>query len=60
MRGVQVAVNNFDFENINILEYALGEGGRGHSKAYDVYTFINVDNCERPLNLQTYKLKQII
>ena len=39
-----------DFEKINILEYAFGEGGGGHQKAYAVYAFINVDNCERPLN----------
>ena len=47
---MNVADNNFDFDKINILEYALGEGGGGHSKAYAVYAFINVDNCERPLN----------
>ena len=46
---VHVAVNNYDFEKINILEYAFGEGGGGHQKAYAVYAFINVDNCERPL-----------
>ena len=44
---VHVAVN--DFEKINILEYAFGEGGGGHQKAYAVYAFINIDNCERPL-----------
>ena len=38
-----------DFEKINILEYAFREGGGGHQKAYAVYAFINVDNCERPL-----------
>ena len=48
---VHVAVNKYDFEKINILEYAFGEGGGGHQKAYAVYAFINVDNCERPLNL---------
>ena len=37
-------------KKINILEYAFGEGGGGHQKAYAVYAFINVDNCERPLN----------
>ena len=47
---VHVAVNKYDFEKINILEYAFGEGGGGHQKAYAVYAFINVDNCERPLN----------
>ena len=36
-------------KNINILEYAFGEGGGGHQKAYAVYAFVNVDNCERPL-----------
>ena len=25
-------------------------GGGGHQKAYVVYAFINVDNCERPLS----------
>ena len=47
---VHVALNKYDFEKINILEYAFGEGGGGHQKAYAVYAFINVDNCERPLN----------
>ena len=46
---VHVAVNKYDFEKINILEYAFGEGGGGHQKAYAAYAFINVDNCERPL-----------
>ena len=46
---VHVAVNKYDFETIHILEYAFGEGGGGHQKAYAVYAFINVDNCERPL-----------
>ena len=46
---VHVAVNKYDFLKINILEYAFGEGGGGHQKAYAVYAFINVDNCERPL-----------
>ena len=49
---MHVAVNKYDFEKINILEYAFGEGGGGHQKAYAVYAFINVDNCERPLSLQ--------
>ena len=44
---LHVAVNKYDFEKINILEYAFGEGG--HQKAYAVYALINVDNCERPL-----------
>ena len=48
---VHVAVNKYYFEKkINILEYAFGEGGGGHQKAYAVYAFINVDNCERPLS----------
>ena len=47
---VHVAVNKYDFEKINILEYAFGEGGGGHQKAYAMYAFINVDNCERPLS----------
>ena len=51
---VHVAVNKYDFEKINILEYAFGEGGGGHQKAYAVYAFINVDNCERPLT-STFK-----
>ena len=38
-------------KKINILEYAFGEGGGGHQKAYAVYAFINVDNCERPLTV---------
>ena len=37
-------------KKINILEYAFGEGGGGRQKAYAVYAFINVDNCERPLS----------
>ena len=48
---VHVAVNKYDFEKINILEYAFREGGGGHQKAYAEYAFINVDNCERPLTL---------
>ena len=48
---VHVAVNKYDFEKINILEYAFREGGGGHQKAYAEYAFINVDNCERPLNI---------
>ena len=56
---VHVAVNKYDFEKINILEYAFGEGGGGHQKAYAVYAFINVDNCERPLsNICIPQIKQ--
>ena len=48
---VHVAVNKYDFEkNQHFLAYAFGEGGGGHQKAYAVYAFINVDNCERPLS----------
>ena len=47
---VHVTVNkNMTLKKINILEYAFGEVGGGHQKAYAVYAFINVDNCERPL-----------
>ena len=52
---VHVAVNKYDFEKINILEYAFGEGGGGHQKAYAVYAFINVDNCERPLKARRFE-----
>ena len=56
---VHVAVNKYDLEKINILEYAFGEGG--HQKAYAVYAFINVDNCERPLsNLGKISTSQIL
>ena len=49
---VHVAVNkNMTLKKTNILEYAFGEGGGGNQKAYAVYAFINVDNCERPLSL---------
>ena len=37
-------------KKINILEYVFGVGGGGHQKAYAVYAFINVDNCERSLS----------
>ena len=52
MRGVDghVVTKNMTLKKINILEYAFGEGGGGHQKAYAVYAFINVDNCERPLS----------
>ena len=42
---------NMTLKKINILEYAFGEGGGGHQKEYAVYAFINVDNCERLLNM---------
>ena len=50
MRGVDGACLNMTLKKINILEYAFGEGGGDHQKAYAVYAFINVDNCERPLS----------
>ena len=53
-------INVYDFEKINILEYAFGEGGGGHQKAYAVYAFINVDNCERPLTYCTNKILNAI
>ena len=57
---VHVAVNKYDLEKINILEsYAFGEGGGGHQKAYAVYAFINVDNCERPLTHPPFELINI-
>ena len=57
---VHVAVTKYDFEKINILEYAFGEGGGSHQKAYAVYAFINVDNCERPLNWEMFSDLQSI
>ena len=51
VKMVHVAVNKYDFaEKIDILEYAFGEGEGGYQKAYALYAFINVDNCERPLS----------
>ena len=47
---VHVAVNKYDFEKNQHFRVG-GEGGGGHQKAYAVYAFINVDNCERPLTL---------
>ena len=50
---VHVTVNKYmTLKKINILEYAFGEGGGGHQKAYAVYALINVDNCERPLSIR--------
>ena len=48
-RWCMLLLINMTLKKINILEYAFGEGGGGHQKAYAVYAFINVDNCERPL-----------
>ena len=47
-RWCMLLLINMTLKKINILEYAFGEGG--HQKAYAVYAFINVDNCERPLS----------
>ena len=47
-------------KKINILEYAFGEGEGGHQKAYAVYAFINVDNCERPLSEQTVDVQHCL
>ena len=44
---VHVAVNKYDFKKNQ--HFRVREGGGGHQKAYAVYAFINVDNCERPL-----------
>ena len=57
---VHVAVNKYDFEKINILEYAFGEGGGCHQKAYAVYAFINVDNCERPLTWHAIRVTLLL
>ena len=51
---------NMTLKKINILEYAFGEGGGGHQKVYAVYAFINVDNCERPLNSNIYFYLNIV
>ena len=49
---VHVAVNKYYFEkNQHFRVRFWGGGGGGHQKAYAVYAFINVDNCERPLSL---------
>ena len=48
-RWCMLLLNMTLMKKINILEYAFGEGGGGHQKAYALYAFINVDNCERPL-----------
>ena len=44
---VHVAVNKYDFEKNQ--HFRVRFWGGGHQKAYAVYAFINVDNCERPL-----------
>ena len=46
-------------KKINILEYAFGQGGGGHQKAYAVYAFINVDNCERP-HRHTFAISNVL
>ena len=45
---VHVAVNKYDFVKKN-QHFRVRFWGGGHQKAYAVYAFINVDNCERPL-----------
>ena len=58
---VHVAVNkNMTLKKTNILEYAFGEGGGGNQKAYAVYAFINVDNCERPLRVMCCLVRVVI
>ena len=47
---VHVAVNKYDCEKNQHFRVRFWGGGGGHQKAYAVYAFINVDNCERPLN----------
>ena len=46
---VHVAVNKYDFEQNQHFRVRFWGGVGGHQKAYAVYAFINVDNCERPL-----------
>ena len=48
-RWCMLLLININLKTFYILEYAFGEG-RGNQKAYAVYVFINVDNCERPLS----------
>ena len=45
----QHVVNIMTLKKINILEYTLE--GVIKKKEYSLYAFINVDNCERPLNI---------
>ena len=49
---MHVPVNNFDFEKIYILEYALGEGVI--EKHTQCTLSKNFDNCERPLMLSLW------
>ena len=53
---VHVAVNKYDFEKNQHFRVRFWGGGGGHQKAYAVYAFINVDNCERPLSLTVLNL----
>ena len=48
---MHVAVNKYDFEKNQHFRVRFWRGGGGHQKAYAVYALINVDNCERPLNI---------
>ena len=47
---VHVAVNKYDFEKNQ--HFRVRFWGGGHQKAYAVYAFINVDNCEH--NITTF------
>ena len=49
MRGVDGAINTTLKKNQHFRVRFWGGGG-GNQKAYAVYAFINVDNCERPLS----------
>ena len=42
---VHVAVK-YDFEKNQHFRVRFWGGGGGHQKAYAVYAFLNVDNCE--------------
>ena len=57
---VHVAVNKYDFEKNQHFRVRFWGGGGGHQKAYAVYAFINVDNCERPLNDTPKRVKDKI
>ena len=46
-------LQTFDYKINILLLYTFGMGGGGSGKAYLLYTFENVDNCEQPLNTIT-------
>ena len=54
MRGVDGAINMTLKKNQHFRVRFWGGGG-GHQKAYAVYAFINVDNCERPLRVPIFQ-----